>query len=556
MIFNLLILLAIFTFSSGSTLFRHPLRDLNHINSLRFTPQSLRSDLNSLDEFFSLIVANMKSPEIRKELSNTLFDSVNECYYRIKRLYEEKSVKFIRENIGSDSSLKGFFFYLGNIRFFEAKSGKPFRDNIVDVSFDFVNSFIWGELKNPVSSADPWQDRALRAESHIGILKRIRKFYYPIVEVNMTENGISTQRSMREFIKRLEFIVHQFKLHKGRIENSDLVKSLEIIINLKCTPQSSRSDFESLCKFYHLIDANKNSYEIHRVLWNTFNDSANDFYSQMKKFYEKDPTKFIIEVADSDPFLMGFLYYREEGFGTAVYFLTWLGKITKFELDEVSFYYVNDFIWKEFKKPISSVDPLEDRILRAKAQIGVLKRVQVIYYPVDKVKIIENGIYSPRSMRGIIKRLEFIITEFKLQETKIGIWDLVKVCGKIQSLYHKLNGIFDETLAGPYLDLFKLFANHFMITPNDENILITLHPKILCLCSISYNNQNDKGLFSYFGQSDLNLMNAAFELIPERFISLIDSFNSQSPTVLSEQDHWQIKVYSRLKYLKRVNKKI
>jgi hypothetical protein len=340
----------------------------------------------------------------------------------------------------------------------------------------------------------------------------------------------------------------------GSTSTCDLLQALNHIKSLKFTPQSLLSDFHLLCKFYPLIKANLLSSEVDHPLVDSFYASTNICFSQIKKLYEENSTKFILEVADSDPFLMGYFFrlVRQVDFPRiTVYFQAIYNKLVfRDELISVSFDYVNSFIWREFKKPISVVNPWEDRILAAKAHIGILKRIQAIY-PSDGFKIIENGIPTFRSMRSVIERLEFIIEEFKLYEGKIDPLDLVKVCGKIQSLNHKFKGEFNAKEAGPYLDLFKLLENHFMITPNDESILITIQPEILYLCIISFNNQDDKALFKHFGLSNWDLKAMAFESIPEKFLSLIRSFESKTVTVLSLQDHWQIKVYSRFECLEK-----
>jgi hypothetical protein len=335
----------------------------------------------------------------------------------------------------------------------------------------------------------------------------------------------------------------------GSTSTRDPLQALNHINGLEFSPQSLLSDFYSLSKFYLLIDANLNSPEIHRELLDPFINSVNKFYFQMKKLYEENPTKFIVEVVKSDPFLMGFFFYRQERPGDIVYFQARLGKHIQDELANVSFDYVSSFVWKEFKKPISSKDPWENRILKAKAHLGILKKVRVFYHPLDVVNMIENGTFTQRSMRGVIERLEFIMQEFKLYNGKIDLWDLVRVYGTIQALHCELNGKFDHEQVGPQLDIFKLLANHFMITPNDESILIALQPEILYLCIISYNNQDERALFGYFGQPIWDLIDAAFELIPKKFLSLLGSLKSQSATVLSEQEQWQVKVYSRMKYL-------
>jgi hypothetical protein len=548
--FHLLILLAICTLSWGSTSTRDPLQALNHINGLKFTPESLHSDFYSLSVLYSLIDENINSPEIHRELLDIFNISINKFYFQMKKLYEENPTILIVGVVNSDPFPMGFFFYreeyAENTRYFEARSGKLVQDDTPDVAFDYVNSYIWREFQNTVSSADRWQDRVLKAEAHIRILKSIKVTYYPKELVYIIENGIPTLWSMSGVIKRLKVMVEKFKLHEGKIHNLDFFKAFYHIVGLKFTPKSLRSDFDSLCKFYPLFDAKLDEHEIYTQLRYTFIKSCSKCYSQIKKLYEENPKKFILEVAESDPLLMGFFFHREERPGNTRYFQELYRKVIfGSELLCVSFSYVNSFIWREFKKPISVLDPWEDRILSANAHIGILKRVQAIY-PFDQVTLLEDGIPTFGSMRTVIERLEFIIEEFKLYEGKIDTWDLVKVCGKIQSLIHKFKGVFDVKEAGPYLDLFRLLANHFMITPNEEDILITIQPEILYLCIISFNNRDDSALFKHFGKSVWDLKTAAFESIPEKSLSQI-----LTVTVLSEQDHWLNKVYSRFEYLKK-----
>jgi hypothetical protein len=152
------------------------------------------------------------------------------------------------------------------------------------------------------------------------------------------------------------------------------------------------------------------------------------------------------------------------------------------------------------------------------------------------VKMTEYGFSTQRSMPKIIEELEYKVEALKLQAAKANALVLVKVCGTIQSLYDKLNGKFDFEQVGPHLDQFKSLANYLMITPLDKNILNTLNPRILCLCIISFNNLDESALFNYFGHSIRDLKRLAFELIPEKFISLIGSLESQTVTVLTETD--------------------
>jgi hypothetical protein len=439
--FLLIVLTIICSFSWGSNFprFNCPKEALNHIKGLKFSPRSLRYDLDSLVVFYPLIDANIESPELHTELLTTFIDTVKELYSKIKALYEQNSTKFIFEMAVIDPFLMSFFFYpgqcAGNLRYFEARHQVHFQDETPDFSFDYVNSFIWREFKNPISDEDPWQDRALRAQAHISILESIKATYYMKDHVNLIENGIPTCWSMHLVIKRLEFLVKQFKLHEGKIATLDFFRAMENIMSLKFTSKSLRSDFDSLCKVYPLFDANMDEHEIDLQLWYTFTTSCSNCYFLMKKLYEENPTKFILEVADSDPLLMGFFFFREIfSSENMLYFHATLDKLKKFKLSDFVSRYVNSYIRKEFKKPVSSMDEWKDRILSAKAHIGVLKRVKVLY-PFDWVYMIEfsSSIRTAFSLRENIEILESIVEE----ATGLNSMDLWHI--KKNDLFRKFN---------------------------------------------------------------------------------------------------------------------
>jgi hypothetical protein len=333
--------------------------------------------------------------------------------------------------------------------------------------------------------------------------------------------------------------------------------ALKRIQRLKFTPQSLRSDFYSLDKFLIFINAYEFSHSTYKYLDSTFYDSADICYSKIKELYYENPTKFIIEVADSDPFLMGLFFFRVERGRCVKYIFDSIHRKPAFkpELKNVSFSFIYNFIMDQFANPITSSNPWEDRLSMARAHISILKRVQEFYYPDDKVYLRIKMVWRDTSMRNIIEKFTFLMEELKLHKGKIDPETFMQLGGKIQSL-NKLNGDFDIEQVSHHLDLFKLYVNHWMTTPNDENKLITMHPRMLCLCIIYYNSVVHWFPFGNCPLTTLALIEMAFELIPKKFISLIDSIKPQAVTELSAQDHWQIKVYSRLKYLKRVNKKI
>jgi hypothetical protein len=106
---------------------------------------------------------------------------------------------------------------------------------------------------------------------------------------------------------------------------------------------------------------------------------------------------------------------------------------------------------------------------------------------------------------------------------------------------------------GSLIDLFRLYSNHFMKTPNDENFLITMHPKLLSLCTISHHEKDNEAFFGHFRLSTLALFKKSVAFIPQKFLRLTGRNEAIKAKTLFEPDQWQVKIYSRLKYLEKVS---
>jgi hypothetical protein len=225
-------------------------------------------------------------------------------------------------------------------------------------------------------------------------------------------------------------------------------------------------------------------------------------------------------------------------------------------LASLSFGFIDDFLWKEFKKPISNLDAWTHRLELAKAHIGFLKRVQALCYPNDKVFLRYDEFFGEykgeTSMRYIINKYNFLIEKLSLVEGgKIDRFAFEDIFRRIQTLSN-LKGKYIIGQIDPLIHLFMLYANHLIRTPNDEDFLIAMHPKMLSLCVISYFKSVDFFLFDDFRLSTFSLITKAVKFIlkwpiPDKAPSMVDSM---------EQKQWQDKIYSRIKYLKRVNKEI
>jgi hypothetical protein len=293
-----------------------------------------------------------------------------------------------------------------------------------------------------------------------------------------------------------------------------------------------------LYRFQSIIESYQGT-EFHGKLLFAHCDAIYLYRNLVLELYLKDRGSFATQIAESNPFILGlgFYWYRRSE-SLICYFSSLRDKVDGFkDFASVSFGYINDFIWGELKSPISDPNTWKDRLELIKAHIGYLKKVQRLCHPVDEVFLkydSTNGGYSLKSsMRFLLKKYDLLIEEFKFDGAKIDLFAFEQVLWKIVSLSRNSEGKFILEKIGPLIDLCRLYSIHFMNTPIDEYFLFTIHPKLLSLCAISYCEKNNDVLFGYFRLPTRAIIERAVKLIPH-------------------MNQWQIKIYSRLKYLEKV----
>jgi hypothetical protein len=334
----------------------------------------------------------------------------------------------------------------------------------------------------------------------------------------------------------------------------------EIYVKLKgmiFNSESLHTNFHLLYKLYSIIESYKGKRMLYGELYSAHFNATSSYHNLVKNLYMQDREGFITQTADSNPFILGFYFYCERTWVSTSYFSCLNRKEDGFkDFASVSFGYINDFIWDQLKSPISDLNPWSDRLELIKAHIGFLKKVQRICHPVDEVFLTFSritNIYSKKSsMRLLLETYDFLMEGFKFDEAKIDHFDFEQVLWKIVSLSRNINGKFVLEKVGSLIDLGRLYSNHFMDTLNDENFLITINPKILSLCTISYCELDNEVLFCYFRLSTQSLIKMALVFVSRRFLPPNRPNETVQANASCDKDEWQTKIYSRLKYLEKV----
>jgi hypothetical protein len=246
--------------------------------------------------------------------------------------------------------------------------------------------------------------------------------------------------------------------------------------------------FHALRRCYKKIRENKN-HEFFANFLDNFTLVAEFYHNSIRGLCTSNPLEFLSKSLDASIFLTCYFYSRsfnDSSLRSPHFFFNLVNSPNnsiKLQLAHIAFNGAYSIISKEFLKPIQSLADWESRLEVARLHLRALLQVNEYCYPQDKVLMIP---YKVRSMQFIIGKINFLIENFKLCGIKVDANAFVILFNRINSLAKQLKGKYNVTRVEKLISLFGLYADHFVISIDDQEVFCSISPKLLCLSVIYY----------------------------------------------------------------------